>query len=218
MIRLISPILLLTLAAVASADVVSTFDADDEGWQTCNIAFGLGTATVDNFHPAGYSATGGNSGGALITDDEAPWQFFAAPSKFLGDVSSATRLSFDTFSSDNDGLAYPAVVLVSGTTALYRLGDPPGPDWTSTEILFSGSAWSLDWNPGGATVTDAQVQNVLSNLDGLYIEADWFSGNETTGLDNVRLNVAPVPEPASFAAFALAGLATLRRRRNSHTP
>ena len=213
MIRLFLPLLIFSLAAVASADVVSTFDTDGEGWQTANVAFSIGSASVNGLMPSGYSSTGGNPGGALITDDEAFWQFFAAPSKFLGNVSRATRLTFDTFSSDNDGLAYPTVMLTSGTTALYRIGNPPGTGWTSTEITFAGSEWSLDWNPGGETVSDAQVQSVLSNLTGLYIEADWLSGDETTGLDNVRLYVTPVPEPASLGGLLFGALAFLRRRK-----
>ena len=214
MIRLTFPILLLGLASFASADIVSTFDVDNEGWRTCNVAFAFGKATVDTFLPSGYSSTVGRPGGALITSDEAAWQFFAAPSKFLGDVSSATRLTFDTFSSANDGLAYPAVVLTSGTTALYRIGNPPGTGWTSTEISFASSDWSFESAPGGAPVTDAQIQSVLSNLTGLYIEADWSSSfDDITGLDNVRLNVAPVPEPTSLGAFALGAVAVLRRRK-----
>lgn len=209
MVRLF-PSLVLAGLAVSAPAVVHTFDAGAQGWQTCNFTFLTGQA--DDFAPAAWDATGGNPGGALRSEDVSDWNFFAAPSAFLGDQGGTlgSSLSFDTYSSLIDG-TYPAAVLNSGTTTLYAFSlAAPGALWTSVSIPLVGASWSLSSDLGGAPVTDAQLGSVLSSLTGLYIEADWFVGDEITGLDNVRLD--PVPEPAALAALAL-GLAALRRRR-----
>ena len=45
---------------------------------------------------------------------------------------------------------------------------------------------------------------MLGNLQAISISADWFSGDETTTLDNVRLaGIRAVPEPDSFRVFAI---------------
>ena len=213
MSRVPLPLLLAALAALAPA-AVSTFDTDDEGWRIADFDFATATATLydpsvvrPSFLPGGWITTG----------DEAPWCFLAAPAKFLGDASSAlgTDLTYDTFVDENDGERYPAVVLQGAGMTAFHVSNPPGVDWTAVSIPLVGSSWSTAMDGSGAALTDAQLEALLGNLTGLFIEADWtaLSLTETTGLDNVRLRTAPVPEPASLAAVALAAFAVRRRRR-----
>jgi hypothetical protein len=214
MSRLLLSFVFASMAA-ASLAAESTFDVNAEGWQTCNVEFGLGPTVADDFTPASYRATEGNPPGSIAVGDTlGGWGFFAAPSKFLGDQSTTFggALSFDTYSTSSDGVVFPAAILTSGTTAIFAFSMPPDPTWTNVAIPLSGAAWSLSPTVGGLPISDALLQSVLSNLDGLYIEADWLTQpTETTGLDNVRL--AAVPEPASMAALGLGLAAILRRRK-----
>lgn len=200
--------------AAASFAAESTFDVNADGWQTCNVDFGFGPTLAEDFTPANYRATEGNPPGSIAVGDSlGGWGFFAAPSKFLGDQSTTFggALSFDTYSTSSDGVVYPSAILTSGTTALFALSAPPAATWTNVSISLTGAAWSLSSGLGGAPIADSLLQSVLSNLDGIYIEADWLTQpTETTGLDNVRLS--SVPEPASMVALGL-GLAALLRRR-----
>ena len=60
---------------------------------------------------------------------------------------------------------------------------------------------------------------VLGSLDGLYIEGDWHSGSDFSGLDNVILNAgvppSSVPEPSTWFLFAtgLVGVLGYGRRQ-----
>jgi len=72
----------------------------------------------------------------------------------------------------------------------------------------------------GPTATDAQVQQVLASLTGLYIQPDVINGPEYTFLDNVALEVEttrPVPAPATLPVFlvGLGALAITCRRRKA---
>lgn len=207
-------LLILTAVAAASSAVQSSFDTDRDGWQTCNVDFDLGTASVDTFAPAVWDGANGVPAGSLVTMDVSGWNFFAAPAKFLGDQSAlhGGSLTFDTFSTANDAAPYPMVILRSGTSAIFAVGPPPEAQWTHVAIPLLGSAWSLSPELAGVGVSDADLGEFLANLDGLYIQADWYIGDETTGLDNVRLTATPVPEPATWVALGLAASGVARRR------
>ncbi len=220
----ISILALFAALSTAAPAVVSTFDAGNEGWRTCDVNFVQAPLfSVGDFASAGWSGAGGNPGGALVTADVSSWCFLAAPTKFMGDQSAAfgSSLSYDTYATQNDGAPYPAVVLTSGTTALFASKNPPGTVWTSVSIPLLGSVWSLSpgiaGTPPVTPVSDALLRSVLSSLDGLYIEADWLGNAPTdvTGLDNVRL--APVPEPASVSVLALGALSFFCRSRRLAT-
>lgn len=61
------------------------------------------------------------------------------------------------------------------------------------------------------------MQLALSNLTALAIRAEYQSGPDTDGLDNVVLNVNAVPEPSTWAmmflGFAGVGFMAYRRSR-----
>lgn len=208
--------LLFAALAAASHAVLSNFDLGAEGWQTCNLDVVSGLS--DDFATPDWLSGDDGHTGSLLTGDVAGFCFYTAPAKFLGAQSAAfgSTLSFDTYAPDNDGAVYPAVALRSGSTLLFHNALPPGKSWSTTSIPLTGSEWSLSPTENGSGVSDDQLQSVLGNLDGLFIQADWyfkFEGADTTGLDNVRLGA--VPEPASLAALGLGAAATVRRRKGA---
>jgi len=82
---------------LARGDLISDFSAGSEGWQVVSFE----NLTTDNFTVAAtyvptFHATVGNPGGFISTTDQDNGDLtFAAPSKFLGNVSGATGLSYD---------------------------------------------------------------------------------------------------------------------------
>jgi hypothetical protein len=215
---------LIALGGPASAATVSsTFDTDAEGWGVGNIRSNISTAP-DPSTPPTYNATGGNPGGYISTTDTQDIVAFLAPGKFLGDDAGfiGGSLSFDLQDTvGSDGVPYPAVVLYSslGFSISYT-ALPPGTSWTSYSIPLTAAGWT--GYPGGENngvipVTDKEFASVMSTIANIAIEADWHTGDDNTGLDNVVLasgGTPAVPEPSTWAMMitGLIGMAFLSVR------
>jgi len=201
---------LAVLAALAGQvqAVVSTFDVDDEGWMTAHVQIIDGGGVADTPTGVTYYPTGGNPGGYIFSYDQHNWNYFVAPSKFLDDHTYAFggELSFETYTTQSDGVQYASAVLMGGGLALYRNDAPPGTAWTHLAYRLDSSGGWL--RPGGAAATDAEIATVLANVTGLFVQGDWHTGGDEIGLDNVTIT----PEPVSLIAIGL-GFAVLRRRR-----
>lgn len=199
----------LFATAPAGADVVSTFDNDDEGWTVSGDAQD-GSVTPD------YHSTGGNPDGYISADDDVAggtW-YFDAPAKFLGNQAGAfgNTLSYDLRQSATSSPFNNEEIILAGngTTLIYNHAHP-GTDWTSFSVTLNDSAgWTIGTG-GGAAATDSDIQNVLSDVTALRIRGEYRSGADTGSLDNVVL----VPEPAAMAMLSLAGLALLMSRRRA---
>jgi hypothetical protein len=207
----------------ARGDIVSGFDAGDEGWKVVSFT----NLTTDDFsvkmtYTPTFNATGGNPGGFISTTDQDDGDLtFSAPAKFLGNVSGATGLGYD--------LIYPmgvinyqptdVILMGNGVTLLWKSNPDimPGPSWTSVNVDFVPSLeWRVDTS-GGALATGSDFANVLGNLTGLFIRGEFTTGLvETPGLDNVRLAgaSAAVPEPHSLMMIAIAGAAVVMFQRS----
>ena len=210
------------LSTAQSSVVVSTFDTGLDGWTAVNLFHWL---PVDEGAAYAHQSAGGNPGGYIeFTEPEGnswnDWAWFSAPADFLGDKSAhiGDVLSFDLRDSHRDGILYPSVILASGDTYLHYRSAVPGGDWTHFDVTLQPSAsspgvWSkssllLEPELDDDLATDSEMTNVLSNLTALYIEADWHTGVDATGLDNVMLgrDSRSVPEASSFAVFTIIGL------------
>ncbi len=203
----------LVLASAASAQIVSTFDADDEGWGTLNDA--------RNFT---WTDALGNPAGAIRATDATNGQiwYFSAPSAFLGNQSSfyGGSLSWDVLgiTGNQTSIVDRADIMLTGGGL--QLGVdldvlPLTSGWTSWMGLIDASAdWKLidSFANGTLTATDAtegDLRTVLGSLDGLYIRGEYTNGADASAIDNVNL----VPSPSALAMLGLGALGAARRRR-----
>lgn len=196
---------LMSVALISSGSVAfgqsvaasSNFDINAEGWRVADLPQSLGNPpVVVQYWDVEWSAGGGNPFGYVhLLDTGNDWFWFTAPAKFLGDQSAAygNALSFDLACTGNDGVPYAGVILVGSGYALFRELPPPGTSFTSYVVPLSEDGWHVGAVDGPIT-SAAQMQQMLSSLTALYINADWQTGYETTSLDNVVL----VPEPAGL--------------------
>jgi Laminin B (Domain IV)/PEP-CTERM motif len=211
-------LVVVTLAAIApqpaqAAPIASsTFGTTNEAWGVVSTLGYTGSAT--------WTATGGNPAGFIYAQDPDIGAFgFAAPSKFLGDVSAAygQGFSFDVASYDTPSGPTAWVGLLGGSgggvtlVSTYAAPTSVYPAWHARSMLLVETDGWIDLDSGLAA-TQSQMLDVLGNLDALIITAEFVEGLETdiSGLDNVVL----MPEPATVALLSvgLAGL-VLRRKR-----
>lgn len=182
--KLFSFLGLISFTLIFSQDIVSTFDTDDEGW----LVVGDATSSVPDWHP-----TNGNPGGYISADDTAAggvW-FWEAPSKFRGNQlqSFGKNLKFqltqNNFSSpfeDRD-----VVIIGNNKTIIVILEPNPLATWTDYTVKLDISAnWKIN-DYGGNPATNADIQEVLSNITSLRIRGEFESGPDTGQLDNVIL-------------------------------
>jgi hypothetical protein len=79
--------------------------------------------------------------------------------------------------------------------------------WNHYEIELLNKNFFVTEEAGGGT-----LQDILSDITGLFIRGDYLSGSEFTCIDNVR--VRPVPEPTTMLllGFGLFGLVGFRKK------
>jgi hypothetical protein len=197
------------VAADANAQPVlvqSRFDSSAEGWTIATIPGGLecgpSFSTV-SFSPT-YQATGGNPAGYIrLVEPDANWSFWKAPPSFLGNQSAAYGgvLSFDLIQIQTTlGTTSTSLVILQGSSTNLFLTTPYVPEhrWSRYHALLAGGG---SWHVGscaGPIATEAQVQQTLANLTGLFIRAEFLSSAaDTDGIDNVVITGPSVTLPRS---------------------
>ena len=220
--RILLSVLLLGVGLPAARAQTSTFSSNDEGWTLVSF----GDLSLNNFAIAGnyaatYSATGGNPGGFIGTGDpDGGDTTFSAPAFFLGNrtVAIGTAFTYDLMHSGaNNYNATDLIFQGNGMRLLWQANPALAPttSWLNVSVTLAPSAqWHVNTS-NGAVATMADFQNVFSNLNGIFIRAEYTSGGETDGLDNVHL--VPEPSTTSLLVLALATAALVRRhgvRRN----
>jgi gliding motility-associated-like protein len=183
------------------AQIISTFDGDDEGW----------TAIDNETGPAPtYLTTGGNPDGFIRVEDGVGGTatYFVAPEKFYGNRSAfyGGTLEFDlqVYVTANSSTA--GVRLTGGGLVLARLL-PELPDvspaWTSYSfVLDETEGWRLN-SPTGSVATQTDIQTVLNSLTALQINGEYStSAGDEGGLDNVILTPASLPEIIVYNALS----------------
>lgn len=192
------------LAIAAHADIVSTFDADDEGWRAADVS--TTDLSILSSQPAGWES------GHLRADEFGSALFvLAAPTAYLGDLSSyyGGAVTFTLSDTVGDGLPYPDLLIRGNGFAMAYATPPPTSLGTTYTIPLSEAGWiGFDGQP----VSHSQFLSALTAVDRFGINADWRTGGQdSVTLDDVR--VAAAPEPASLLPLALGLLAIRRRRR-----
>ncbi len=189
--RLIT-IMLVAFSSGAAFGQFSNFDFDAEGWTATgfNSSYALPPSGSSN---VSYNAAAGFNGPGIFVTDIFQEVFFSAPAKFLGNKSSAygSTLTFDSKVTYTDSVDYPMVIIANGTQGLWcRNGSLPIDVWSHVSLnLTPSSIWHFG-SPSGPVPTEAEFKQVLSNVTGLYIIAEWKTGPDETYLDNVRLGPA----------------------------
>ncbi len=107
-------------------------------------------------------------------------------------------------------------------TLTYDLANDPGNGtWTPYSVSLTPGSWHLD-SLSGPLASQQDLELVLSNLTRLLIRAEYQSGLDTDGLDNVSFAngaVGAVPEPSTWAMMILgfAGVGFMAYRRRNGT-
>ncbi len=212
-------ILVLLLAGIRlSAQISSDFSGNADGWTTPNDADGT----------IAYSATGGNPGGFVFGT---PFSFnlgagtiyvpfyFVAPGKFSGNRSGyyngTLRYDIQQSSTGTPNVYAEVIITNSAGISLYYYPSTPhqpvaAPAWTTFSIRMSNASgfWKTADSPTGPLATEAQVLNMLTNLEDLNIRGLYRDANTTNRLDNVTLmppiviNTQPTSTPICNGATA----------------
>jgi MYXO-CTERM domain-containing protein len=213
---------LTLLATTASAGIVdlaiSTFDTDAEGWTVRDTVNGQ----VTYFNPS-WNATGGVPTGNIEFSDISPGGYvFQAPDAFTGDFSLAVTnggVAFDWMADQIQDGKRASVILWRNSARLWASSDPdPAAGvWHSFNFVFNMSVdWQIDYGSGAQQATMADLSYVLSDVTGMDITGETWTGMiETTWLDNPRIHARNVPAPGALALLGIASLAGTRRRRNA---
>ena len=124
--------------------------------------------------------------------------YWQAPAKFRGAREQwyEGRLDFDLKQSAVDTQFDADDVLLTGGGLTARLTVSPNPAtaWTHYSVTLSETA---GWIVNGAPATQANMRTVLGNLTDLRIRAEYRTGADTDGLDNVKLVPGPLASIAN---------------------
>jgi hypothetical protein len=214
---------LLTATASASPLVVSTFDANREGW-SATFGAAVGTGAI-------WQASGGNPAGNLVAPDSfagtTTWYFSAAsdspPSPLLGNHADAyggaleydlriENLAGNYYDTNSD---FDVWLIGGGFTLVYDGGFQPGSSWSHFSIpLVASAGWQKAVVlPSTAPATESELQSALSNITSIQIRGNYTDAATTTHLDNVGFYAVPEPAGIALAGLALLGFMGLRRGR-----
>lgn len=165
-----------------------TFDTNAQGWRYAGGG--------DYNPPGGPSAAAGdcpwdlrgNPGGALALADNQYMTFASAPAAFLGNQSDmiGNALVYDILVRYTDSANYVSAGISGGGLVLAYIDTFPAVgQWVTRTLWFEASHWRVG-TTSGPVATDAQLRTVMSNLDGLFLLAEWHTGGDDTSIDNVR--------------------------------
>lgn len=178
------PLVAVLFALPAQADIVSSFNTGAEGWLVS------GPDPGSHIGPQQLSTSGFLwNAGFLNVGDSYNWTWAMAPAPFLGNQLAALggTMSWDILIRTTDGVTYPAVALQGANITLYyNTASPPLDIWHTTTVELSAPGWRVNNYASGAPATTQQLQEVLTDLRGLFILTEWNTGADNTDFDNVR--------------------------------
>lgn len=194
----------------AVGSIVSTFDTDADGWYLTDV--NPATFLPSGVFAATWGAGFGNGGGGLLTADVSNWTWAANTTKFGGDLSaySGGEVSYDIFiDPGRDSTPYPLLAIAGVGQVIYTQGIAPDPgSWTTKSHTLAPGDWIYFNGSTNTPATQGEIDSVLANVVGVFIDVDVLSGLDAHRLDNVSV----VPEPSLLAALGM-GILALRRRK-----
>jgi hypothetical protein len=195
-------------AGSAHAALVSSFDANAQGW-TSNPPEGALT----------FSPAGGNTGGYIQILDTGQGDMIAlAPVSWRGDLSALLGgvFSFDALNVNSQSVAPSnfGVVTITGTagSVTRALAGPGSPlddgQWHSFSAALTSALWG------------ANLSAVLANVTSVSINTEFHAGaTEIAGLDNIAMSgpfiALPTPGSAALLLLGMAGMLASRYGRHS---
>lgn len=193
---------LATVASLANA-LSYTFDTDNQGWRQAD--FNQSTFQLTIIGPSTWKAPG-----QIEEGDFAGWAFDVSPT-LGGGFQGSAFISFDYSADATDNQAYPFLVLAAPTEAIYieQIPTADGKYHHYSYSLTDPTGWKHADIGGFRAATQTDINNVLTSLVLIGVDADTLSGADHTRLDNVQLGA--VPEPMTM--LGLAAMATLVRAR-----
>ncbi|MBN2513585.1 MAG: hypothetical protein JXB18_11665 [Sedimentisphaerales bacterium] len=181
------------------AEVMSTFDTDIGGWMV----------TGDN--SATWEVATGNPGGCLSVNDHATgdMNYVIAPPKYHGSWSAMTAT--DTLSAQiyfqHIGSGYNV-----NPAYIFRIAGPGGSAYTMTgaSAFPTEGTWrtyTAYLNPADWVIETGDWNAILNHVNSVRITGEFYNGDETVRLDNVRLSSNPVKAfiPCAYDDFNASG-------------
>ena len=176
------------IAPTTASASTATFNTGLEGWVAVDIN-PYAHISADPFTSnAVWDPLNGLPAGSLRTEDVFGWTWIAAPPSWLGNRgwSFGLIITWDLLIRWNDQTEYPAIALRGRNMTLYFNDQVPTGTWTHMEVPLLGSFWRVNDCLAGPVATDQQLQQVLRDLRGIYINAEWYTGPDDTNIDNIE--------------------------------
>lgn len=170
----------------------SSFATGNDGWGVVDLRPTNYAQVVGTPYVPVWNAGGNPTGYAWQEDPDNNVWYWQAPTKFLGNQSTAygLKLRYDLKQIYQSGTNLPDADLAlvgAGTVLVADGGADPGSSWTSYAITLTENGGWRKGTLNGPPPTKEEFLAVLSSLSMLRIRGEFIDGGDTSGLDNVVL-------------------------------
>jgi len=171
------------------------FDEGNQGWRAATTD---GVNVISAPVAVGWTATEGNPGGALVSDDlDGNWTELWTPplaaNGYATDYSFATGTDLQFDYRNTTGIGYDVYVTLAGANGatyyyIFRDQIADSQQWTRVYVPLDAAEWhtgfDFDTGPIGAAPTAAQFEAALANVDHFAFSIEGQGGQDTTYFDN----------------------------------
>jgi len=156
--------------------LISTFDANDEGWRFIN------DVTLS------WKSTGGNDVGFLQGSDlgDGRTWYFVSPISWAGDWSSFNTLTYDfkVIDTGDATIVKKDIIRILGVNGEVMTHYEPDNNYPNT----TWKNYKIELEPGSFDVTSEVYNSIIQNVKELWIRGEYTDGLDIEGLDNVVLS------------------------------